>query len=113
MAVLLENNRSDAVPSESVASFVYALIEDDIFSFNHGFATKPRQCEAYIRCITAELGYEIGDEVEISNSSELTLAVNNTEVKVSLASVPTIVADTNTATAVTAANWDLVLKFEL
>lgn len=114
MAAFISTQRDDAVPSESVAEFVYTLVEDDAFSFTHGFAEKPRQCEVYIRCVTTEVGYAVGDEVEINSTDVLTLAVNKTQVKVALNGLPSIVdAAGSSAAAVTAANWNLVFKFEL
>lgn len=114
MAVQVNTQRNDAVPSESVAAFEYTLVSADAFVFTHGFAGRPRQMEVFIKCLTAELGYAVGDEVGITASAALSIVLNSTQIKVALAALPSIVNRTNaTATAVTAANWNLVFKFEL
>ena len=113
MAVLVLTNRESPEPTTEYASFEYTLISADAFTFTHGFAQKPRVAEVFIKCVTAELGYAVGDEVEISVSNLLSVAANNTQVKVAMVALPVVVNyTTQLAVAVTAAKWNLVIKLE-
>lgn len=112
-SALMFTNRESPEPTTEYASFEYTLISGDTFTFTHGFARRPRVAEVFIKCTTAELGYAVDDEVEISVSNLLSVAVNSTQVKVAMVALPIIVDYlTQAATAVTAANWNLVIKLE-
>lgn len=113
MAVLVLTNRESPEPTIEYASFEYTLISGDAFTFTHGFVSVPKVTEMYLKCLTAELGYAVGDQVEIAASAAVTVAINRYSVKVALATLPSIVNFSNaTPTAVTAANWNIVLKLE-
>lgn len=113
MAVQLSIMREDAIPSEAHAQFLFTLISADAFVFNHGFAGVPNIVAVYLQCVTAELGYAVGDQVLISASAAMSIAMNPLQVKVALVTLPSIVNRTNaTATAVTAANWNILFELE-
>jgi hypothetical protein len=113
MTTLVLTNRESPEPTIEYASFEYTLVSADSFTFTHGFVNTPKVSEVFLKCLTAELGYAIGDQVEINASASMSVTINKIECKVALVTLPSIVNySTHTATAVTAANWNIVIKLE-
>lgn len=106
-------NRLNAIPEFSVFKDEYTITSGMNLAINHGLANVPRYCYLRLKCITAEQGYLVGDEVELKNSSQVTTSCNKTQIKTIFAALPTIVSLTdNSVNAITAANWNLVVKAE-
>ncbi len=106
-------NRQNAVPEFSVFKDEYTITSGMNLAINHGLPTTPRFLFLRLKCLTAEQSYAVGDEVELTNSSQVTASSNKTQIKVVFAALPTIVSLTdNSVNAITAANWTLVIKAE-
>ena len=80
----------------------------------HGLSSIPALTQAHILCLTAELGYSIGDNVTITQgtaSGGCIIAPDATNLTVFLQALPIIPnKSTGTPGAITAANWKLVLR---
>lgn len=53
--------------SQSYASGGISIVPGGTFSLTHGLGQKPKYVTMYAKCLTADLGYSVGDEVEIPN----------------------------------------------
>lgn len=114
MATLVNKINISPDPSIEISVSQYTLVSADSFTYTHGLPERPRLVDTYIKNITAELGYNVGDEVKISNTPVCTVAVNNMNISVALVGLPTVVnPTTHAAVAVTAANWNLLIKAEV
>lgn len=51
----------------SYLSSPIAITAGGTFSLTHGLGQKPKYVTMYAKCLTADLGYSVGDEVEIPN----------------------------------------------
>ncbi len=90
----------------------------------HGLAAQPDRCEAILTCLTAELGYNIGDELIMNAFSQndgttnrgLSVVPDATNLNVRYGSSNPTFSILNKATGVnaapTAANWRLILTAE-
>jgi hypothetical protein len=112
--------RDNAVPSISFFTDNYAITTGMVLTITHGLPKIPKNVWLRVKNITAELGYAVGDEVNIASggaasaAGSASVAVNITEIKVVLAALPVIVDfGTQAQTAITAANWQLVVKAEI
>jgi hypothetical protein len=80
----------------------------------HGFASKPTLAVAYLRCITAEQGYSIGNEVQLgvgTAAGQGQLALDATNVTVMLQGTPSIAnKSTGTPASITLADWQMYLR---
>jgi archaellum component FlaG (FlaF/FlaG flagellin family) len=88
----------------------------------HGLGVKPKLIAAALICQTAELGYSINDEVEIStgqqdslaNTRGLSVVPDATNLNIRYGSQTTTFSlvrkDTGVAAAATNANWKLVMR---
>lgn len=112
MATLINKVRSNPLGSVDAASFQYAITSAEIFSFNHGFASRPRHASLFIVCITAELGYNPGDKVFIGAQAAVTLMVNKLSAQVAAVTLPQVVKADSTAASITAANWNWFITLE-
>lgn len=120
MAEVGTAQRDNAVPSISFFTDNYTITSAMAVTINHGLPKTPKHVWLRLKNITAELGYAIDDEVEIasygsaSNTASVSVAVNKTQIKVVLGALPVIVNfSTQAQTAITAANWQLVVKAEV
>ena len=111
--------RLNAVPEFSVFKDEYTITSGMSLAINHGLPGVPRYCYLRLKCIIAEHGYNIGDEVEVapySNSAAFafgTLASNKTQILINMISLPGVTTNgANDVNAITAANWNLVVKAE-
>lgn len=84
-------------------------------SVAHGLGATPTKVRAVLVCGTTDLGYAVGDVVEIMQSAAQSTWSNATNVGVALASTtPTIVQKAGTtASAITAARWSITLYASL
>lgn len=112
MATLIDKIRRNPLGSVDAASFQYSITSAEIFSFDHGFAARPRHADLWIVCVTAELGYAVGDKVNITNSESVTLSVNKQQCRIAAVTVPSVVNASNVATAITPANWNWFITLE-
>ena len=113
MGTLVNKFRSNPLGSVDAASFQFTILADDIITFDHGFAMRPRHIDLFIVAVSATLGYAIGDKIKISNSDVVSLAVNKQTAYLRSAGVPTIIRlDTNAATAITPAAWNWFITLE-
>lgn len=112
MATLVNKVRSNPLGSVDAASFQYSITSAEIFSFDHGFAARPRHADLFIVCVTAELGFAVGDKVKISASESITISVNKQSCRIAAVTVPSIVNASNVATAITPANWNWFVTLE-
>lgn len=120
MAEIGSVQRDNAVPSISYFTDNYGITSGMALTITHGLPKIPKNVWLRIKNLTAELGYTIGDEVNIasggaaSGAGSASVAVNKTQIKVALAALPVIVNfSTQAQTAITAANWQLVVKAEV
>ena len=120
MAEVGTAQRDNAVPSVAFFTDNYTITSGMALTITHGLPKVPKNVWLRIKNITAELGYVAGDEVDIassgsaSNTASVSVAVNKTQIKVVLAALPVIVNfSTQAQTAITAANWQLVVKAEI
>ncbi len=113
MGTLVNKVRSNPLGSVDAASFQYSIVSAETFSFNHGFAARPRHVDLFIVCVTAELGYVAGDKVKISASASVSIMVNRDVVQIAAVTLPSIVnASSHASTAITAANWNWFVTVE-
>jgi len=112
MATLLNKVRSNPLGSVDAASFQFNITSAEIFTFDHGFAARPRHADLFIVCVTAELGYAVGDKVKIEASASVSMAVNRTSCRIAAVTVPSVVNASNVATAITPANWNWFITLE-
>lgn len=112
--------RENAVPEVSYFTDVYTITSGMSLVVNHGLSRAPRSVWLELKCITAELGYAIGDSVSLfviglSNGGGATVAANATQIKVYLSNLFFLNDSTNSnvAAEITAANWNLVIKAEV
>jgi hypothetical protein len=114
MAEVGTASRENAVPSIAFYSDTYTITSGMALTIAHGLPKVPKQVWMRLKCLTAELGYAIGDEVALSASAAVSVAVNSTSIKVVFATLPSIVNfSTQAVTAITAADWNLVVKAEV
>lgn len=105
--------RLDPLGSVGAASFQFVLASADTFSFNHGFASRPRHVGLFIVCVIAELGYAVGDKVQLGANASVSIGVNKLSCSVAAVTVPSVVnTGTNAATAITPANWNWFITLE-
>jgi hypothetical protein len=111
--------REPATPELTYYNDVYSITSAMILTIAHGLPKAPRHVWLRIKCITAEQGWSVGDELEIpsySNGSagSVSVGVNKTQIKVAFEALPFVTNfSTNATAAITAANWNLVVKAEL
>lgn len=106
--------RDNAVPSISFFKDEYTITSGMAFTIGHGLPKTPKQVWMRLKNTTAELGYAVGDEVELTASASVSIASNSSQIKVVFATLPSIVNYSSQAiTAITAANWNLVVKAEV
>lgn len=105
--------REAAVPEVSFFRDEYTITSGMAFTINHGLAKAPKQVWLSLKCTTAELGYAVGDTVTLTASAAVSVAYNNTQIKVVFATLPSIVNYSSQAiTAITNTSWNLVVKAE-
>ena len=76
----------------------------------HSLTGKPKLCYAFLECLTAEYGYDIGDEAPVNPKDQMSFSASSTEIKYAfLANIRTNFrnVDTNATVTLTAANWEL------
>lgn len=112
MATLQNKVRSNPLGSVDAASFQFNITSAEIFSFDHGFAARPRHADLFIVCLVAELGYAVGDKIKIQASASVTMSVNKTACRIAAVTLPSVVNASNVATAITAANWNWFITLE-
>jgi hypothetical protein len=112
--------RENAVPSVAFFTDNYTITSGMALAINHGLPKTPKIVWLRLKNLTAELGYAVGDEVELAssgsatNTASVSVASNKTQIKIVLAALPVIVNfSTQAQTAITAANWQLVVKAEI
>ncbi len=114
MAEVGTAQRDNAVPSVSFFKDEYTITSGMAFTISHGLPKTPKQVWLRLKNVTAELGYIAGDEVELTASAAVSVACNPTQIKVVFATLPSLVNYSSQAvTAITAANWHLVIKAEV
>jgi hypothetical protein len=114
MAEVGTASRENAVPSIAFYSDTYTITSGMALTIAHGLPKVPKQVWLRLKNKTAELGYAVGDDIELTASSAVSVASNGTSIKVVFATLPTVVNfSTQAVTAITAANWNLVVKAEV
>ena len=114
MAEVGNAQRDNAPPSLAFFKDEYTITSGMILTIKHGLPKAPRFVWLRLKNIVAELGYAIGDEIELTNTSEASAASNATSIKVVLAGRPTVVDfSNNNQTFITAADWTLIVKAEV
>lgn len=113
MGTLVNKVRSNPLGSVDAASFQYSIVSAETFTFDHGFAARPRHADLFIVCVTAELGYAVGDKVKLSNTAAVSLMVNRSQAQIAAVTLPQVVnPSTNLAATITAANWNWFATLE-
>jgi len=87
-------------------------------TLTHGLGAAPSSVRCWLRCLTAEFGYAIGEEVlpqgVTTTAGNRGLSIKRTEtqlvVNVGAAGIVIIRADTFNFTTITAANWNLIVE---
>jgi hypothetical protein len=107
--------RENAVPENSFYTGEFTFSASTNFLTPHGLPRVPKQVWLEIRCVTAELGYAVGDRVQLTNSSIIAVSVNATNIQVTFAAAPLQIVSfaTNALATFNAANWILVVKAEV
>lgn len=83
--------------------------------FTHGLGVRPMFVRLHLRCLTAEAGYAVGDEISYCSMDNyttygLTLSMNATQVTVALqGGMRVFHKSTTVGTGITAANWRWVV----
>jgi hypothetical protein len=115
----VSQTREDAVPSLSYDKQVFVITSGLTLTFNHGYADHPRNVWLVLKCLTAELGYAVGDEVYLSpftyttGTTAASVATSLVQVKLRMVALPVVVNFTSGApTAITAANWNLEVRLQ-
>ncbi len=118
--VELSELREPAIPELSFLEETFSITSGMTVTTQHALPRKPRMVWLALRCLVAELGYAIGDDVDFpaftytAGSTAASVSYNDTVVKVRLVALPVIVNFTTGATtAITAANWSLVIRSEV
>lgn len=114
-----EKNSNPLPIQEGYESPEFAFAGGSLITVAHGLGHKPENFEVFLRCITAEYGYAVGDEVKPESMSisgttyGLTLFADNTNVyvKVGATGIPIIRKNNAIAAVVTNTNWRMVLKY--
>lgn len=113
MGTLVDKVRRNPLSSADAASFQYSIVSAETFSFDHGFAARPRHADLFIVCVTAELGYAVGDKVAVGAQAAASLMVNKNKAQVTAVTLPQVVnPSTNLAVTITAANWNWFITLE-
>lgn len=90
-------------------------------SFSHSFGTAPTTVQAWLVCLTSELGYNIGDQVPILSALDANgasgvpyfqLSANSTNVTVQKVSAGSSIYVPNSSSAITQANWGIKIYAE-
>jgi hypothetical protein len=81
----------------------------------HGLGSKPLLVTMVLKNSTAELGYSIGDEITITSydasTTTTTLIADSTNITISIgAGITMNNKNSNTRSALTAANWKIVVR---
>lgn len=106
------------LPADLFESSDLTIAFNSLHSATHGLGAKPKRYSATIRCTTAQLGYSIGDEIDVSNATAngtpatgSGLSVNTTTIYYA-ASNQIVIArkDTFAMSNITVADWTLVLR---
>lgn len=87
-----------------------------VLSASHGLGNSPRRWQAAVRCKTAELGYSVGDEVDVTmngyyNWYSYFTGVDDTQITWMSAGATYLAnKSSGSAATITPANWKLVLR---
>jgi hypothetical protein len=115
--------RENAVPEISFFTDTYTIASDIgtngmVLSISHGLPKQPRYVWAQLVCTTAEIGYSVGDTVNavggLRSVETLSLYANKNTIGVVFTNVPYVInPSTQAITAITPANWNLVVNAEV
>ena len=90
---------------------------NSVLSVAHGFSDVPKLVRVVLRCLSAELGYSVGDEVDatfvfVSGVSVIRTAADTTNVLVIYegASTQVLNKSTRAASTITSASWRFVVR---
>lgn len=108
-------------PAYASAQTTVVSAANNVYSFTHGLGATPASYKFRLHCLTAELGYSIGDEVQLSNNSDGDVAhgsgswANATTINfVTNQATPLIYSrSSNVMAAITAANWKIIASASL
>lgn len=100
------------------ASDPFAVVLASTTTLTHGLGAMPDWIQLRARCVTAEYGYAVGDEVDLSNidtnasNRGIVTIVTSTQIKVTVGNggVVALNASTGVAATITAANWNLIVR---
>jgi len=113
-AGVVENDRLKFFESSELALPVSAVL-----TAAHGFGQKPKRFQIVMRCVVAEYGYSVGDEIDITSGAPSTngaITSSNfcdaTNIGMSVGAINYLNFDKNTTTGrgATAANWRIVMR---
>jgi len=95
-------------------SSAYSITTSGSASITHSLGTSPDLIQCKLRCITAELGYSVGDEVVIAPSSaDLSVKMTSTTITAYYGSQTGVFSILNTSTRaltqITNGNWRLII----
>jgi hypothetical protein len=120
MAEVGTAQRDNAVPEISFFTDIYTITSGLILTIKHGLPKTPRHVWLRLKCKVAELGYAVGDDVELASFSvaggtnAVSVAANSTSIKIVMQTLPAVTNfSTNTPTAITNTSWNLVVKAEV
>lgn len=93
---------------------------DTLYSHTHSLARLPRHAQIYLKCVTAEHGWSIGDYIDLRSTSESnsferlpTFAINTTVLKIQTGNfVPFVLTAAGNVGAITPANWKVVVIYQ-
>lgn len=103
-------------PAYASAQTTIVSSANNVYSFTHGLGATPAAYKFRLHCLTAELGYSVGDEVQLSNNSDGDVAhgsgswANATTVNYVTNQLTPLVysRSSNVMAAITAANWKII-----
>lgn len=120
--VKLANMAANSVDNSKQVFFESAQIAlpvSAVVSAAHGFGQKPKRMQLVLVCVTAEAGYAIGDEIDITSGAFTTSGAQGTSnssdaTNIYLAAGGITYAAFNRSTTsyvgLTAANWRIVMR---
>lgn len=111
------------ISAQSYESAGQTITSAGALTLAHGLASKPKIINYYLRCLTAEAGYSVGDELHdilgvrdtnTTQSRGMAVVVDATNINIRFSSTTSVFANMNfttgASTPLTNANWELYVQ---
>jgi len=100
--------------TESYSSGEIAITSGGLVQLTHGLNSTPESFTFLLKCVTAEANYSVGDELVINHSESVSAIISSTNIDLRYNSATSVFSVPNktsgTLTALTNANWKLIVK---